>query len=371
LRSDSQEVLLKENQVYDTAVDVVSCWESACHHLFSGDLEEYHFDRFPSLSQGDREVTPDFAIYFEENYGVIGEIKRTFPDDRAAMVSELEQLCKYDEPLPLKTATDEQIPQTCDTLLIIEGSAAPQIGTRLQRIIDDGDISFEIEPVLIRYQFNQDAMQSRYEFQRVTELEFGFNDDKLSSERTLSEVIGESSDYGTLPVYPKHFVPYKTQKPLCNDQPPGQYIPTFLWHKIFPQFLTEEDYERWQATNGQKGIDIETSVDELVELVNEYMQVGSVRRQWISDAVEFLDGADLAERDGQECEINFMGIVPDTGGTSQQGMKEVRKSRELARRIVSRYCGNRKEHERETASVDDDEDGEDNESEQASLDNFG
>lgn len=312
MSSDSREELLKEFSVYDKAVDIVSCWESSLNYIYAEEFDRFYFDRFPSLNSGEKTLTPDFTVFFDESYGLIGEIKRTFPDDRQAILSELQQIANYDDELAIKHAEDGYtVPDTCDIVIIIEGSSAPQIGTRLQRIIaEENEYNFTSNPVLIRYHFNQDALMSRYEFQRVTQLEFEFQDDDLDAADSLSYVLGAEGEYQTLSVYPKHFSSFKVRKPICNDAPPGQYLATFLWHKIFPEYLNEDQYEMWQATNGQKEITVEVSVDELTERVNGYMHNGTVKQVWIRRALDFLCGADLADADDKgEYSIRFMGTV--------------------------------------------------------------
>ena len=163
MSSDNREELLKEFSVYDKAVDIVSCWESSMNYIYGEEFDRFYFDRFPSLDAGEKTLTPDFTVFFDDSYGLVGEIKRTFPDDRKAILSELEQIANYDDDLGLKhAASGHAVPETYDIVIIIEGSSAPQIGTRLDRIITEEDeIDFTANPVLIRYHFNQDALMSR------------------------------------------------------------------------------------------------------------------------------------------------------------------------------------------------------------------
>lgn len=348
MSSDSREELLKEFSVYDKAVDIVSCWESSLNYIYAEEFDRFYFDRFPSLDADQGSLTPDFTVFFDESYGLIGEIKRTFPDDRKAFLSELEQIANYDDELGLKHAEgDYTVPETCDIVIIIEGSSAPQIGTRLQRIIqEEEEFDFTKNPVLIRYHFNQDALMSRYEFQRVTQLEFEFQDD-LDAENSLSYILGEEGEYQTLSVYPKHFSSFKVRKPICNDAPPGPYLATFLWHKIFPDYLNKDQYEIWQATNGQKEIPITLSVDDLTEKVNHYMHNGTLKRVWIRRSLDFLCGADLAkEKGGEEYKIRFMGFVQDVGEENiQEGSQELDQTRELAHIFIRRFCESASEEE--------------------------
>jgi hypothetical protein len=340
---------LKDFSVYDKAVDIVSCWESSLSYIYGEAFDRFYFDRFPALDANQGTLTPDFTVYFDDSYGLVGEIKRTFPNDRKAILSELNQIARYDEELGLKHAEGGySVPETCDIVIIIEGSSAPQIGTRLQRIIqEEEEFDFNKNPVLIRYHFNQDALMSRYEFQRVTQLEFGFQDEDLDVEDSLSYILGEEGEYQTLRVYPKHFSSFKVRKPICNDSPPGPYLATFLWHKIFPDYLNEDQYDIWQATNGQKEIQITLSVNDLTEKVNNYMPNGTVKRVWVRRSLDFLCGANLAEeKSDEEYKIRFMGFVQDVGEENiQEGSQELDQTRELAHIFIRRFCESASEEE--------------------------
>lgn len=373
---DCREELLKDFSVYDTTVDVVSSWESITNHLYGEQFDRFYFDRFPELESETGALIPDFTVFFNEEYGLIGEIKRTFPNDRRAIFKELDQVSSYDQELGLKNRDGEHVvPETCDIMVIIEGSSAPQIGTRLNRIIlEEEEYTFSKNPVLIRYQFNQDALMSRYEFQRVTQLEIGFRDSHLDIEEPLSEIIGESGEYGTLKGFPKHFNAFKVRKPICNDPPPGPYLATFLWHKIFPGYLSDEQYDVWKATNGQKAIPVEVTADGLTGEVNDYMKDGTVRTRWIRRALDFLCGAELADEEEGEYEIRFMGLVQNLGENNlQEGSQELEQTRELADIFIRRFCEGASDEERAhiAESPEDEEvEEEDSTGEQAGLDQF-
>lgn len=357
-------------QVYDKAVDIVSCWEAYLSYIYRSEFTDFYFDRFPSLEAGEKELTPDFTAFFSDEYGLIAEIKRTFPNGDTAIRSELEQIAEYDQELAIQTGDGDYVtPEKYDIMVLIEGSSAPQIGLRLQRIIDDGDEDFDAEPVLLRYQYNQDALRSRYEFQRVTQLQYEFKDDHLDIEETLYSTIGEGGDYETLPCYPQHFKSNKVQKPLCNDTPPGPYLATFLWHKIFPEYLTTEQYEKWQGSNGQSKLPITVSVPGVMEKVNEYMHDGRVRKSWIRKSLEFLEGAELAEcEDDKEYEIGYMGLVKDLGSdVVQEEAGELAQTRELARTFIQRYCENTGNSEDPEVVEDSSDTGDNGASEQSGI----
>jgi len=330
----------RKYNTYDQAVDIVSCWEAFLNHSYNQVFEDYYFDRFPSLDADGDEVTPDFAVTVNDEYGLIGEIKRTFPEEETPFRRTLEQLERYDEPDELQCSPSETLrPNTCDILLLISGTSAPKIGMRIQRLIDDGDLDLNRNLVVVRYQYNTRDQLSRYEFQRVIPVEDEFRDGALRDEHALSHHMGEEADYQTLPLYPKYFKREKVKKPICNDKPPEQYLATILWHKIFPQYLTSSDYEQWQSGSAQKTIEIKATPTEITDELNNYMHDGEARVNWVRDALHFLKDANLAEQLSDEFKIKFRGFVRNVGDSNdQEGTAELNQLETLGETFIQRYC---------------------------------
>lgn len=330
----------REYNTYDQTVDIVSCWGSFLNHSYNQVFEDYYFDRFPTLDADGTDVTPDFAVTVNEEYGFIGEIKRTFPDEKTPFIRTVKQLEKYDDPNELKCGLEDTLsPDTCDILLLISGTSAPRIGTRIQRLLDEGEVELDRNLVVVRYHYNTRDQKSRYEFQRVVTVEDEFRDDALRDEHSLSYHMGEQSDYQTLPVYPKHFKTEKVKKPICNDKPPEQYLATILWHKIFPRYLDESDFQEWQAGSAQKTIEIQASPSDFTEELNDYMHDGQAREIWVKDALDFLKDANLAEHLSSDYKVKFRGFVRNVGEENDQdGTAELEKLQTLGETFIQRYC---------------------------------
>lgn len=330
----------RKYNTYDQTVDIVSCWEAFLNHSYQQVFQDYYFDRFPCLNGTDGDLTPDFAVSVNDQYGFIGEIKRTFPDDDKPFKRTLEQLEKYDEPDTLKCAPDDTlVPDTCDILLLISGTSAPKIGMRIQRLMDNGEIDINRNLVVMRYQYNTRDQLSRYEFQRVVTVEEEFRDGALRDEHSLSHHMGADADYQTLPLYPKHFKKEKVKKPICNDKPPEQYLATILWHKIFPRYLSPTDFEEWQSGSAQKTIEIQATASDFTSELNTYMHDGNAPKTWVLDALQFLKDANLAEQLSDEFKIKFRGFVRNVGeANDQEGTAELDKLQTLGETFIQRYC---------------------------------
>jgi hypothetical protein len=352
-----QQDLLADFGRYDQAVDVVSCWEAYLSYAYGDSFDQYRFDRFPSIPAEDGPLTPDFTALFDSQYGIIGEIKRTFPTDDEAFRSELSQISRYDYDHTLLDGYDDRVcPDTCDIILLISGTDAPQIGTRLERIVDqDEEYTFDRNIVLIRYNRNTEDVLTRYEFQQATEFSGEFGDAALPTSDSLSNTIGETGDYGTMKVYPRYFARYKVQQPICNDEPPATYLATILWNKIFPDYLTERQYQRSREGNSQQVIDITLSIDDITDKFDTgYMRGSQISYSWVRSALEFLCDAGLAERSDDKYIVGFRQIVRNGGESFQEGLDAVNSRRLLATKFISRYCKRTREDVPSTqTSVDD------------------
>lgn len=361
MKRSCRERLRKEFDVYDETLDIVSSWESVLSHSYKSEFENFYFDRFPSIDHGEENpLIPDFTVFFSEEYGIIGEIKRTFPKGETEFRKRIQNLKNYDGYLPIEDSNERKIvPDTIDLLVIISGTDAPQIGTRLNRILNENEeFEFQNPPVLVRYQLTQTETFDRYDFQRVTQLESEFRDEVLPNEDSISNHMGEEGDYGTLKVLPTYFGPEKIKKPICNDEPPGHHLSTFLWHKIFPEYLSRNEFLQWQMGQASKTIPIEESVDGITERINEYIQEGKVRRSWIKEALDFLCGAELAEKMDEDdvYKIKFRGLVKNVGSLDQdESVQFLNEIRELGTIFINRYCKYTGENEGATVqtNVDD------------------
>jgi len=349
-----KENLLKEFDVYNTTVDIVSCFEAFINYSFEGEIESYNFDRFPSIPHPeghDRNLTPDFTISFNQEYGIIGEIKRTFPEDDEPFRNEMEQLLTYDNDLLIEIENgSEQIPETIDILLLIEGTDAPQISRRISELREDGTIDFENNFLMFRYNFNQTSTFSRYEFQKNIEASDSFRDDVLHEDVSLSKRFDEERE--TQKVYPKHFGDIKIQKPICNDEPPPLYLATLLWHKIFAAQISDSDYRDWQWGSAQKTKPFTAEPYEFTREVNRRFNCeDEIRVKWVKGALDFLRQADLAEYDEEEEIYNIkyrdFNISVGEEGSYQNGMNFRKECKELTFKLIERYEENIQEEDEE------------------------
>ena len=317
------EKLINEFTIYDQAVDVVSCWESIFKYGYKDEL--LYFDRFPNIPPNN--LTPDFTVLFDDKYGIIFEIKRTFPKNDEAFKKEMRQLFSYDENLAFKADNSEKriIPKVHDIVLVVSAMDSYQILSRLKKITNElKEFSFNNKIIVIEY-FYQTNRTSRYVFRKLMGENGSFKDTSLPLERRLEHILGDKSE--PFKCYPRHFMKYKINEIICNDRPPELYMAVFLWSKVFYNYLNREQQIDWRRGNTQKIQVINIDLNHLlIDLNTKYISQGNIRKGWIMDTIKFLEDAGLASmKSGDKVEINFRNLTQKIGYKKHEVKEEVEK----------------------------------------------
>jgi len=299
---DCYEKELNHFNTYDQYVDVVSCWEAFLEKSYSPYFDEYFFDRYPSLPIEEKEnsLTPDFTVFFNEEYGLLFEMKRTFPQNKEAFDKELNQLEKYTHPLPFKSSGGSRItPSVHDVVLLVSSSKSFTIAKKINNRINNKEIELDTNLILLEYMYSEHDKTSGYQFRRVPMLEKNFQDSELPDEKRLSQKMEmkENEGYENIFIEPCDFVDKKVTGVLCNDKPPALYLVCYLWDKVFYNYLDKKQKERWSRKNPRNTFEIEIDLDNLQgELNNDYIPNGFIRMNWLKNAFKYLETATLAEK---------------------------------------------------------------------------
>lgn len=169
--------LIDEFTTYDQTVDVVSCWESIFRNGYKDKIR--YFDRYPNIPPNG--LTPDFTVLFNKNYGLIFEVKRTFPQDENAFKNEMRQLLSYDADLALKAdnSGNRIIPKVHDIVLVVSAMDSYQILGRFNNIANESEeFDFENNVIIMEY-FYQTNRTSRYVFRKLMGENRNFRDESL------------------------------------------------------------------------------------------------------------------------------------------------------------------------------------------------
>lgn len=152
--------LMAEFSTYDQMVDIVSCLESFFKNAYREQLS--YFDRFPQIQ--DPELTPDVTVLFRNGYGLVIELKRTFPLNDKGFLADIKQLESYDRKLALRAGEDGGtiLPDVMDIVIMINSENATEIFKRFTRVCEENGIGFENNLVFMEYYYDSSGTTSRY-----------------------------------------------------------------------------------------------------------------------------------------------------------------------------------------------------------------
>lgn len=321
------EGLIKEFGNYDKTVDVVACWQSILSHGYADQLT--YFDRFPEdPSSG---LTPDFTALFGD-YGIVFEIKRTFPQEEKAFENEVKQLLRYDDgSFTFRTGpgTQRAAPKTKDIVLILHSpSASFEIAARIEKLLADGKVKFQNSLIILETIYESADAISRYLFRKIPSQNRPFRDHALPPEKRFETIL--ETNHKTLHSYPKHFVPWKAKYVFCNDEPPPLYMAVFLWTKVFYDLLGEGERENWRRGSPSKSFPIRIGASALTTKVQNLLGDALIRRGWINKALDFMVASGLGSKvDAETYEVHYRNLTQMVGqrkfaGTDEPHAQEVK-----------------------------------------------
>lgn len=325
-------------RTYNDTVDVISGWETV-FGVYESYFDLYHFDRFPASTSDSIEYTPDFTVYFNDDYGVTAKVlpKTLHLDPPEIAESLLEMLSECDSGFAI-TRSDgmDVVPTDMDIVVFVPDSYSSQFGNILDTRFSSGDLDIKNNVVLLRY--GMDDERAHYIFQRETALGDEFREDELPDEESLNETIGPDGDYQSYKLGTREFLRPKTKKPIYNVSPPESYLATFLWMKEFPTELARDDFIDWKKGKINKQKQISVDCQRLTDKLNtERIVDGELRVEWITQTLEFLCTTKNAEGDNNSYHVMYTGLVRDIDMSGDES-EEYQRATELAMKLIKRYC---------------------------------
>ncbi|WP_227487125.1 hypothetical protein [Nocardioides malaquae] len=227
LSSTQVEDLLREFEVYDQHVDVVSAIQSLL--TVSTELRPtvQHFERFPVIPQdGKPSLTPDFTVLYTDGTALIGEVASVARHD-GSITKIVNQLANYDTitAVPAGPSRRSVAPiQTPDVLLIVPISRGQRAFFRIEERLKDGTYAPSKRPVIAQYAKGD----SEYTIQRLLHADNGTLDPG-SRAHHLGHVLDED-----LTVPARLFSQSKIAHRFINDVPSTLYLATHLLMHYLP-----------------------------------------------------------------------------------------------------------------------------------------
>lgn len=331
---------------YDQYVDIVSCWESFFEHSFKMEYPSFFFDRFPEipLKSKDKSLTPDFTAFFNEKYGMIFEISRTYPIGNKKLNKEMIQLFEYDKDIPLFNGKKHIEVDNYDIVLLLGAKDSFEIAQRISKYLEKQDKKFNHNFIVIEYNSNYMDTHPYYYFRKIPMVKSTFTDFFPEHISIFKQV---DKNFKSIKVKIEYMKEYKINGVLCNDNPRPAYLAGYIWHKILYNYMSEEKRQLWREKNPRIIIPIELDIEDLKLRVEKSIRNGKIRRSWIKNVLEFLVNCDLAERKSEDMyEVRYRNLYPKLESEYRnEFLLEREYTKELSRFFIERFCGKKFEKE--------------------------
>ncbi len=275
--------LLRAFRTYDRAVDVVSAFEMVFTESKS-DLPATveHFERFPSVPSGGRDVTPDFTTLFNDRAGLVGEIARLARVEESADRL-CDQILAYDQLRQLPGRSGFVDVGQIDVVLLVPLDVGPAAAIQiLERRLGNPSHPYKpgSPPCIVQFGFDE----GRYLFQRIQHPLNG-----LPTDNARPDGLGRwFTANGDFRAKPERFAHIKAARAFVNDGIDDLYLAVHLWTKTFATLSGGESLERPVLLT----IDPEQTAHYLRQTY------GRVRADDVRRALALLERAKLAEQDG-------------------------------------------------------------------------
>lgn len=226
-------------------------------------------------------VTPDIGILLPNNTGVLGEVKATFPNNRALWISAFEQLMSYDQELsgwPNSAGTVN----THDVVLLVHYTRAVAV-RKFYEEKKGTEINFTRPFCIIEF---HRVDQAREYFSLRTQL-------GAVSNPTLNSKLEES-----VPIPMSVYVQQYSTHKLYDSNPPTPYLLDLIWSHIVT--LEASANSKFTRLRKNQSIDVELGVDQITNRLYEQFsfytlhsdhtdrQPKTPRKAWVRDACDRL-----------------------------------------------------------------------------------
>lgn len=234
--------LLEKYNLYDQAVDVVSCYQWLFQNVKELAATVQHFERYPRIPVGQKTLTPDFTVSFVDGDALVGEVARIARQDKSVdglcrQLHGYSQLTSVPD-RPTRQGTQFTPAKTVDVLFVTHMRLAKEAAQHvLKERLDNPTHPFKPprRPVLV--EFSQD--QDEYVFVLYPE----GNGTLARGQRAA--VYGDKEPYVCRP---GQFDRLKIQYGFMNDNVAPLYMATRLWLRVFPNAFWDDDHKEVAIT---------------------------------------------------------------------------------------------------------------------------
>ncbi len=234
--ADEQECVesyLKEYEDYDHSLHAVASWRE----VFGMKVYEVlrpSFDWFPEIPNPIAQHTPlrpDFAVFLEPDYELIGEIKPSLPLDEKGFDDDLLQLASY---CKIEKGRDDQgrertIERRDVILSLSRACNSVQIARRILACLNDPKHPYKParNVIVMDHVFLQTHGHAQFQIQRIP-----IDGNGEFQQKLLYKHICEESRPINMPV--ERTMQHISQHIIMNDTPKSLFMMVLLWSLVFP-----------------------------------------------------------------------------------------------------------------------------------------
>ncbi|MFA7694085.1 MAG: hypothetical protein WCX63_00990 [Methanoregula sp.] len=175
-------------------------------------------------------VTPDIVLQDNSQYGIIGEVKKSLPQEKEFWKKTIKQLHKYDDNLIGWKTSDEKI-NKCDLIFLTDYLLKSQVLEYLSEKKRIGEFSTTNKFSLISFA-KLSGSEEKFTFERVCG---NFSDERLNN------LLKKGSP---MPMPLEKVMQYNTNGAIkfYDSKPPLPYLMNILWQFVFPSIRPINQY---------------------------------------------------------------------------------------------------------------------------------
>lgn len=282
------ETLLDKVDNYTQTVGAIIALGHILKHDYNGEYKigpKFQTSAANRISR-DTEVTPDIAGQ-TQTMSIVGEVKKSFPENQDHWEDDIKQLEKYDDVLtgwPLKPVSDH------DIILLTGYYMSGKLRKYIDQKIAKGDLTFNRSLAILEFVRTQD----RREYWALRKI-WGTLSDKAFDER-IEDPIGVPGDT---------IVPDLSSVKFYDSEPHVVYTMSLLWDFVFSE---KAPAEKFREAEGRKTIDIVFTIDDAHQKLKTFFgppNSSLPRRAWVANAMKGFETVGLAKKRGDGFFITY------------------------------------------------------------------
>lgn len=231
-------------------------------------------------------ITPDIVGQNEE-YNLVGEVRKDLPMDQSLWLKEIKQVEKYDDELtgwPFKNAKNH------DLVLLTHHLRSATLTEFIQERIGNKELTFNRLLAVVEFVRNRE----RRLFWDLKKVHGTFSNPQL--EMMLKRGVG---------VPGAKIVQQLSSLKFYDAEPHVVYTMSLIWDHVLPEKAT---VERFREAGGKKTVEIQFTIDEIITSLRKYFappDSAFPKRDWVFHAMSTFEQLGYARKEEEKYTIQY------------------------------------------------------------------